>query len=230
MSRKKGSAAFLLGIASALGLAWLIRRRSGGVSGLSAWRRTLARHYGVGKAQELAAAVQERYAVLAAGAVQPENRHLRWHLTEKILPGLALYRVLLNEQNGDNQAALRVVEEALTSEMLASSRMQFAPLQWLPDAFPVLKIIFPFRMKAFPAEGWDFTYLENSDERIAFNATRCFYLNTLTKYDAPELTASFCKCDDAMAEAFPPSIRFIRPHTLGRGDALCDFEYCRVRS
>ncbi|HEY6073367.1 MAG TPA: L-2-amino-thiazoline-4-carboxylic acid hydrolase, partial [Anaerolineales bacterium] len=87
----------------------------------------------------------------------------------------------------------------------------------------------PSIMRSYPTEGWDFAYLENSEDRIAFTATRCFYLNTLTKYGAPELTASFCKTDDAMAEAFPPSIRFIRPHTLGRGDALCDFQYCRVR-
>ena len=59
--------------------------------------------------------------------------------------------------------------------------------------------------------------------------TRCFYLNTLTAYGAPELTASFCKSDEVMAELFPPSIRFVRPHTLGRGDALCDFQYCHVK-
>ena len=58
--------------------------------------------------------------------------------------------------------------------------------------------------------------------------TRCFYLNTLTAYGTPELTASFCKSDEVMAELLPPSIRFVRPHTLGRGDALCDFQYCRV--
>jgi hypothetical protein len=39
--------------------------------------------------------------------------------------------------------------------------------------------------------------------------------------------SSYCKGDDMMAEYFPPGIRFVRPHTLGRGDALCDFQYCR---
>lgn len=32
-----------------------------------------------------------------------------------------------------------------------------------------------------------------------------------------------------MAECFPPAIRFERPHTLGRGDELCDFQYCHVK-
>ena len=51
----------------------------------------------------------------------------------------------------------------------------------------------------------------------------------LTDYGAPQLTASFCKMDDVMAELFPPEIRFVRAHTLGRGDDVCDFQYCRVK-
>jgi hypothetical protein len=100
----------------------------------------------------------------------------------------------------------------------------------LPAPFRLFKLAFAQMMKKFPVEGWDFTYIENNDDKIAFNGTRCFYLNTLSAYGAPELTASFCKSDDVMAELFPPEIRFIRPHTLGRGDELCDFQYCRVNS
>ena len=62
---------------------------------------------------------------------------------------------------------------------------------------------------------------------IAFDITRCYYLNTLTALGAPELTASFCASADVMAEHFPPAIRFGRPRTLGSGDAVCDFQYCR---
>ena len=83
-------------------------------------------------------------------------------------------------------------------------------------------------MKIYPSEGWETTYLERSDTRLAFNMTRCFYLDTLKALGAPELTASFCKTDDVMAEQFPSTVRFVRPHTLGRGDALCDFQYCRA--
>jgi hypothetical protein len=84
-------------------------------------------------------------------------------------------------------------------------------------------------MKQFPPEGWDINYIKDNADRIAFNMTRCFYLNTLTDLGTPELTASFCTSDDVMAECFPPAIRFVRPHTLGRGDDVCDFQYCHVK-
>ena len=157
----------------------------------------------------------------------PDNQALRVHLKENILPGLALYQVLLQEYDGDQSAALAEVDEAFRSETLTMYRLIFTPLKILPAPFRLLKFIFLRLMKQYPAEGWDIAYVEDSDDRIAFNITRCFYLNTLTAYGAPELTASFCKGDDLMAECFPPGIRFVRPHTLGRGDAVCDFQYCR---
>ncbi len=199
------------------------------ISDLRAWRKVLAIHHGSEKAGQLVAAVRQTYAALLAEARIPKNRALRWHLQKKILPGLALYRVLLQEHAGDRQAALAEVDEAFRYYTLATSLFLFAPLKLLRDAFPVFRLAFAQAMKAYPAAGWDFTYLENSRDRFAFNATRCFYLITLTAYGAPELTPSFCKMDDVMAEAFPPSVRFIRLHTLGRGDALCDFQYCRVK-
>jgi hypothetical protein len=110
---------------------------------------------------------------------------------------------------------------------VSKSRLLFTPMKALPAPFQLFKLVFPQIMKKFPAEGWDITYIENDDDKVAFNITRCFYLNTLAAYGAPELTASFCKCDDVMSECFPPAINFVRPHTLGRGDALCDFQYCR---
>ena len=103
------------------------------------------------------------------------------------------------------------------------------PLKILPAPFFWFRLVFPQVMKKYPADGWDIALVENSDERVAFDITRCYYLNTLTAFKAPELTASFCKGDDVMAELYPASIRFERAHTLGRGDQVCDFQYCRVR-
>ena len=226
---KKKNALFILGVASVFGAAWLIRQRRADTAGLSDWQRTLARQYGAEKARQLTAEVRRQHASLFNETRLPENRALRWHLTEKILPGLALYRALLQEHAGDQAAALGSVDEAFRSKTLAKSRMLFAPMKVLPNPFRLFKWIFPKVMKQFPPEGWDITYLEDSADRIAFNMTRCFYFNTLTSLGAPELTASFCKSDDVMAECFPPSIRFIRPHTLGRGDAVCDFQYCLVK-
>lgn len=229
MSGRKSTALFILGIASVLGITWLVRQRREVIDSLSVWRKVLIRHHGAEKARQLVAALRQQHTDLVAETPMPENKALRWHLKSKILPGLALYRVLLQEQSGNQPAALAEVNEAFRSDMLSRNRWLFTPMRVLPSPFRLLKLVFPQTMKQFPAEGWDFTYIANDNDRIAFNATRCYYLNTLTACGAPELTASFCESDDVMAELFPPSIRFVRLHTLGRGDEVCDFQYCRVK-
>jgi hypothetical protein len=228
MSRVKRYVFFTISVASALGLTWLIRQRQKEVDGLSAWQQTLIRHHGKERAQGLIAAVSQQRATLIAEAPMPKNPALRRHLTENILPGLALYRVLLQEHNDDQRAALAEVDDAFRIQTLAKNRLLLAPLKILPNPFRIFRLAFQQRMKIFPAEGWDFTFVENSGDKVAFNATRCFYLNTLTAYSAPELTAAFCKTDEVMAELFPPAICFVRPHTLGRGDQVCDFQYHRM--
>lgn len=228
MSNKKNIALLLFGMAAGVGLAWLVRRqRSQPVRALSAWQQYLTRRYGTVKAQQIFTAIQQRYAALLGEQPQPEHPALRWHLVENILPGLALYQVLLQEHSNDRQVALAEVDEAFRAWTINKSRLMLAPLQILPNAFPLFRRVFSRRMQAFPAEGWDFDFIENSPDRIAFNGTRCFYLKTLTACGAHELTPAFCKTDEVMAELFPPSIRFVRTKTLGRGDAVCDFQYCR---
>lgn len=228
MTRTSKYLVFILGIASAIGLIYLVQRR-GARSSLSIWHSVLARRYGAEKARELIEAVRQRCAELTAAAVLPDNRALRWHLTEHILPGLALYQVMLQEHHDDQSAAISDVDEALRALTLANNQVRSVVLRRMPAPFSVFKLAFAQMMRKFPTDGWEITYVENSAERVAFNMTRCFYLNTLTAYGAPELTPSFCKSDEVLAELFPPSIRFVRLHTLGRGDALCDFQYCRVK-
>jgi hypothetical protein len=71
--------------------------------------------------------------------------------------------------------------------------------------------------------------VEDNDRCFAYDVHRCFYLDVLTAYGAPELTALYCKMDDLMYEALPPTITWERAKTLGRGDDRCDFRWCRMR-
>ena len=82
----------------------------------------------------------------------------------------------------------------------------------------------------FPPDGWDVEWLEVSRRRIAFNIRRCFYLDTLSRWEAPELTPLYCDCDDVVFSALPPRLRWQRTQTLARGGALCDFCFERVRA
>ena len=108
-------------------------------------------------------------------------------------------------------------------------RKATAALKYLPEPFGLLRPAARAAMKyGFPAAGWETEWIEDSDQRIAFNIHRCFYLNTLTTYGAPELTRFFCQMDDVVYEALPPSIRWERTGTLARGYAVCDFCYRHV--
>ena len=229
MSNNKSALLFLTALSAGVGIIWLVKRHKPQMPGLSAWQTVLAKSHGETQARRLAEQIRQRYVALLAEHPLPENPVLRKHATENILPGLALYQILLQELDNDRQAALAEVDVAFRAWTLKKSRWLLAPLKILPAPFRVFKLAFAQMMKKFPTEGWDFTYVENSNEKVAFNGTRCFYLKTLTAYGAPELTASFCKTDEVMAELFPPGVQFIRPHTLGRGDEICDFQYCRVK-
>jgi hypothetical protein len=72
-------------------------------------------------------------------------------------------------------------------------------------------------------------WIENSAELVAFDIHRCFYLDVLTAYDAPELTPLYCHLDDLLVENVSPYMRWARTQTLGRGGVCCDFRYRRVR-
>lgn len=229
-STRKIISPIFLGAAAGIGIAWLVRRkRSQPVQALSNFRRFLAKKYGGVKGQSLYAAILQRYNELLHQRQLPDHPKLRWHLVENILPGLALYQVFLQENGNDRQAALLEVDEVFRSWTIHINRPVMAPLKLLPDAYPLFLRVFDRRMQIYPREGWNFEFVEKSSNRVAFNNTRCFYLQNLTAYGAPELTPAFCKIDEVMAELFPPSIRFTRTMTLARGDAVCDFQYCHGR-
>ncbi len=229
MSYKKSTLLVLTALAAGLGIVWFVKRRKSQMPGLSSWQGVLAEKHGETKAQQLAEQIRQRYAALLTEHPLPENPILRRHATENILPGLALYQILLQAYDGDRPAALNEVDAAFRAWTIAKNRLLLIPLKVLPMPFELFRLAIAQMMKKFPAAGWDFTFTENSAERIAFDGTRCFYLKTLTAYGAPELTASFCKTDEVLAGFFSSTVRFIRPHTLGRGDDLCDFQYCWVK-
>ena len=173
--------------------------------------------------------LQQRYEELYD--MQPHYDHpaLRKHLEQNILPGLALYQILQAE-TGDQAAALAEVEMLLHASAVRSGlRKTTAALKYVPEPFRLLRPVVRAAMRfGYPPAGWETEWIEDSDQRIAFNIHRCFYLNTLTAYWAPELTRLFCQMDDVVYEALPASIRWERTSTLGRGNEQCDFCYRHV--
>ena len=194
---------------------------------LKIWRRALTEKHGEVQGAILAARVQTRYEALYNERPHFTHPALRWHLEQKILPGLALYQVLSKESN-DQDAVLAEVGSLLVLGLRVFTKF-VNMYRYLPLPFAIRRQILRASLLAFPQQGWDIDQIEQSERSFAFTIHRCFYLDVLTAYDAPELTALYCRLDDLLYATLSPSIRWERTKTLGRGDDCCDFRWSRVK-
>ena len=189
---------------------------------LATWQRELAKQHGEVEAAMLAARVQARYNELYAGRPRFAHHALRDHLEKNILPGLALYQILRAES--DDQEAMLTQVETLFKTFVVPTRNLILLLARLPNPFAVFRVAARQTLrKSYPPQGWEMQMVEDSDQCVAFDVFRCFYLDVLTAYGAPELTPLYCKLDDLIYESLPPTIGWERTKTLGRGDDRCDF-------
>ena len=191
---------------------------------LKRWEKVLASRFGKTQAQVMAARVQIEYQKLCVATTPPSDRALRFHLYQSILPGLALYRVLL-AQGLSKKAALVEVDQIFTVSFSAGTKLMRFQLPGVTP-FELLRKTTPRSLKLiFPESGWKKEWVENSPTSLAFNIHSCFYLEVLASQGARELTTIYCKFDDLMFNNLPASIRWERTQTLGRGHQLCNFRW-----
>ena len=68
--------------------------------------------------------------------------------------------------------------------------------------------------------------LEQDDERLSYNVTRCRYAEMYRELGIPELGAVLsCGRDAALVEGFNPMVQLTRTQTLLGGASHCDFRY-----
>ncbi len=195
--------------------------------GSKQFQRGLESCLAVDTARRVLTKAQGRYFELLANCEQHTNHALRKHLVEQILPGLALYQVLLAE--GFVQEAAQEIIDSAFATRIKSRRKTMALWGHLPFFYTLIRLLIRRNMRAdFPAEGWDIEWREVSSTAVAFNIHQCFYLKVLTSYGAAELTRSFCRIDDLIFENLSPHLRWKRTMTLGRQDSCCDFLFRRV--
>jgi len=72
--------------------------------------------------------------------------------------------------------------------------------------------------------------LEQSEERLSFNVTRCRYAELYRALGIPELGALFsCNRDFALIEGFNPEVGLTRTQTIMEGAPFCDFRFAGKR-
>jgi hypothetical protein len=221
----------LAGLAGAVGGFLVGRRHAAGprrMPYLDTGQSVLAETRGLVRATLLTARVQARYDELYARRLHFGQPALRQHYEEGILPALALYQTL-REDGDDQEAALADIDRILAAMIERSGRRRLVQAMGrLPDPFAVLRIANRLAIKyRYPPQGWRFEWVEDGEQCIAYDARECFYVNVLTFYGAPELTAHLCVIDDLLYGDLP-GIAWKRTKTLSRGDDRCDFRFCRT--
>jgi len=72
--------------------------------------------------------------------------------------------------------------------------------------------------------------IEESDEALSFNVTRCRYAELYESLGIREIGTTFsCTRDFALIEGFNPDISLKRTQTIMEGADFCDFRYCRKK-
>lgn len=195
---------------------------------LRCWQERMQQERGPHHTEDLLIALRHRYERLYATRPGLSDPALRWHLEQNILPGLALYRTLIEYADMQPEAAYRCTESYLACAARGQQRRIaiFGRLPWLFGLFR--RGLRWIMARQFPASEWQITWVEDSPQCIGFDLHTCFYHSTLSAYGAPELTPAFCHVDDVNFIALSPAIRFERTKTLGRGDEVCDFRYYRA--
>jgi hypothetical protein len=188
---------------------------------LAGWQSVLIG--GVEDASDIIAAAQRRVPDLAA-EVAVQSRADRWMLERGYLPGAALYLELRSRYGQDR--ALALVRACFTADDERSAR-PWRLLDRTPWFFPIFRWSFKLMSSRFYARpAWDLRWIEDSPQRLRFDVTRCFALDTFTALGIPELTAVVCLTDVVMS-ANARHLEFVRTGTLAQGCEVCDFCYER---
>jgi len=75
-------------------------------------------------------------------------------------------------------------------------------------------------------EALEIEVLEQNDQRLSYNVTRCRYAELYRALGLADLGSSLsCQRDFALAEGFSPSISLTRTQTIMQGASHCDFRY-----
>lgn len=167
-----------------------------------------------------------RYWALVECAAWPRNLVLRWHLAGYLLPGVALYRCL-QAAGWPAERAATVIGAALERDT-QPRRRRFERRGQRRGFFTAFGLLVRGSTPlVYPSPGWRVKWLEISRNRIAFDMTGCYYLDTLDQLGSRELTPVYCRVDDVLNAGISPELTWSRATTMATGGERCDFRFER---
>ncbi|HET8532247.1 MAG TPA: L-2-amino-thiazoline-4-carboxylic acid hydrolase [Methylomirabilota bacterium] len=197
---------------------------------LEAGRRSIDVWVPAGRLSEpgLKSDAQAAYARMADKVPWPDQQINRIVLVFLLLPCAALYTALREHGRTEQEAVESVTRAALAGATLERITMGLL-LRTAPGRQLFMRTAPHFVGLLFSAPAWQLTWVERSDDRVAFDITRCYALDTLRLLDAAPVTRAVCADDDYVFTDLCPHLRFTRTGTLATGAPRCDFCWERVQ-
>jgi len=162
-----------------------------------------------------------QYGHLAESVEWPEVLALRLHLALSVLPGASVYHALRGQGRSQDEAA-RLVTDALLAMARPRGRA-IGALSRSARGRALFMRAASSGLHAFPAPGWQATWVERGPGRVAFDMSRCFDLDMLRRLDAESIAPAYCEVDEVVYGRLDPRLRFRRSVTLATGGERCDF-------
>ena len=182
---------------------------------------TLADRLGTEKAAALWVRAERRldYLLKTADALSKEEKA---HVEGYILPTFALLREM-SEEMGKEEALALLMDFAHTNAL--AMRRLFERMVSIPGGKGLFLRGFVAVQPCVFGESAGFTVRRASNDgtHAHLDIVGCPYQRVTAELAAPELCNLFCTNDDIIFGDLP-GIRFSRKGTLGRGDAVCDFD------
>lgn len=146
----------------------------------------------------------------------------RMHVEGYILPTCAIYQEMAEVMDKDEAFALLM--DFAHSNALENRRF-FERMVSVPGGKSLFMQGFAALQPHAFGESAGFTVRNSSHDgsHVHFDITGCPYQRVTAELGVPELCNLFCTNDDIIYGDLP-GIRFSRKGTLGRGDAVCDFD------
>jgi 2-dehydropantoate 2-reductase len=146
----------------------------------------------------------------------------RMHVEDYIMPTSAIYQEMAGLMDKDE--ALALLMDFAHSNALENRRF-FERMVSVPGGKSLFMQGFAaLQPRAFgESAGFSVRNSSHDGSHVHFDITGCPYQRVTAELGVPELCNLFCTNDDIIYGDLP-GIRFSRQGTLGRGDAVCDFD------
>lgn len=141
-------------------------------------------------------------------------------LTQTILPRVALYKVLLNNDFSEEDV-YACVRKYMLEKVAAKKHASTAKMEIVPGFYTIYSKIF---LKIMRTTDLQENTQSSGKDYYDITITKCLWHTACVENGCPELCRLFCDVDDVTYGGLK-KIGFTRTQTLGYGGDCCDFHF-----